>query len=267
MFRYTRLTGLALGLLLLAWTASAVGQPPAGGAGRGPGGPPPGGMGPGRGGGDPTFWLLGMAEVQKELELMDDQIAKLKAVDDDYRQKRQKESTSFRDLPRDQQQAKFAEIQEKQKAWREEALKKVQEILLPPQYDRLHEISIQVRGVSALNDPKVQEELGLSEEQKTKIKEVRDKADSQMRSMFEGMRDLTQEQRRAKFMEGREKMLSMRKEIEEQTVQVLTAEQRGKFEQMKGKKIEIQMPQFGRGGPQGGPPGGNRGGNRGGPQP
>jgi hypothetical protein len=255
MFRCTRWTGLTLGLLVLAWTASAIGQPPGGGSGRGPGGPPPGGMGPGRGGGgDPTLRLLGMAEVQKELELMDDQVTKLKAVDDEYRQKVQKEFSGVRDLPQDQRQAKFAEMQEKQKAWREEALKKVQEILLPPQYDRLHEISIQVRGVGALADSKVQDELGLSEEQKTKLKEIRDKVETQMRSVFESMRDLSQEQRRAKFAEMREKMQSARKETEEQTLQTLTAAQRDKFEQLKGKKIDIQMPQFGRGGP----PGGNR---------
>jgi Spy/CpxP family protein refolding chaperone len=204
-----------------------------------------------------------MAEVQKELELMDDQLAKLKAVEDDYRQKRQNEFRGLRDLPRDQVRAKFAELQEKQKAWREEALKKVQEILLPPQYDRLHEISIQVRGVSALNDPKVQEEVGLSEEQKAKLKEIRDKVETQVRTMFEGMRGQPPEQIRARMTESREKMRTLRKDIEEQTLQVLTAAQHDKFEQLKGKKIDLQMPQFG---PPGAPPGGNRGGsNRGGP--
>jgi Spy/CpxP family protein refolding chaperone len=252
MSRGTRLSGLVCGLLVFVGTASALAQPPFGGFGRGPGGPggpPPGGMGPGGGGGDPTLRLLGMAEVQKELELMDDQIASLKAVDEDYRQKRQKEFASLRDLPRDQIRAKFGELQEKQRAWNEEALKKVQEILLPPQYDRLHEISIQVRGVSALSDPKVQEEIGLSEEQKNKLKEIRGKVETQMRAMFEGMRGQSPEQMRARMSEGREKMQSMRKEIEEQTMQVLTAAQRDKFEQMKGKKLDIQMPRFGPGGP------------------
>jgi len=263
MSRCTRLTGLVCGFLVLAWTAGAIGQPPSGGFGRGPGGaggPPggPGGMGPG--GGDPSLRLLGMPEVQKELELMDDQIAKLKAVDDDYRQKRQKEMAGLRELPRDQVRAKFTEMQEKQKAWREEALKKVQEILLPPQYDRLHEISLQVRGVSALADPKVQEEIGLSEEQKNKLKEIRDKVETQVRAMFEGMRGQPPEQIRARMTESREKMRTLRKDIEDQTLQVLTAAQRDKFEQLKGKKIDIQMPQFGP------PGGGNRGGNdRGGP--
>jgi Spy/CpxP family protein refolding chaperone len=259
MFRYTRLTGLACGLLVLAWTASTIGQPPPGaGSGRGPGGP-----GMGRGGGDPTLRLLGMTEVQKELEIMDDQITKLKAVEEEYRQKTQKEFAGFRDLPRDQQQAKLTEFQEKRKTWNEEALKKVQEILLPPQYDRLHEISIQVRGVAALGDTKVQDDLGLSEQQKTKLKEIRDKVETQMRSMFEGIRDLPEDQRRAKFAESRQKMDTLRKETEEQVLQTLTAQQRDKFEQMKGKKIDIQMPQFGRGGP----PGGNRGGNPGGGTP
>lgn len=207
------------------------------------------------GGGDPTLRLLGLPEVQKELDLMEDQIAKLKSVDDAYRQKRQKEFGDLRGLPEDQRRAKFAELMEKRKAWNEQAIKEVQEILLPPQFDRLHEISIQVRGISALADPKVQDELGLSEQQKTKLKELRDSVETQMRAMFEGMRGLSDEQRRTRMNEGREKMEKLRKDVQDQTVAILSAEQRDKFEQMKGKKIDVQMPR-GFGGPPGGGPGG-----------
>lgn len=250
MFRYTRLPGLATGLLVLAWTVSTIGQPP---AGRGP-------MGP-RGGGDPTLRLLGLPEVQKELELMDDQISKLKAVDDDYRQKMQKEFSGLRDLPEDQRRAKFAELGEKRKTWNEEAMKKVQEILLPPQFDRLHEISLQVRGTAALNDEKVQQDLGLSDQQKAKLKEIREKAEGEMRSMFESLRGIPAEQRQAKMRENRDKFQKLFQDSQDQTIGTLTAQQRDKFEQMKGKKIEIQWPQRGRGPggpgtpPAGGPPG------------
>lgn len=246
MFRCTRVVGLATGLLVLAWTASTIGQPP----------PGRGGMGPGRGGGDPTLPLLGRPEVQKELELMEDQIGKLKAIDDEYQQKRQKEFAGLRDLPEDQRRAKYTELQDKRKVWNEEALKKVQEILLPHQFDRLHEISLQVRGTSALADPKVQDELGLNEQQKTKLKELRDKVEEQMRSMFEAVRGLPDAERRAKMTESREKMQKLFKDAQDQATETLTAQQRDKFEQLKGKKIEIQWPQRGPGGPPGGGPGG-----------
>jgi hypothetical protein len=199
---------------------------------------------------------LGLPEVQKELEVMDDQIAKLKGVEDEYRQKIQKEFGDLRNLPEDQRRTKYAEFQEKRRTWNEEAVKKVQEILLPPQWDRLHEISIQVRGTSALSDPKVQEELGLTEQQKTKIQEIGETAGNQMRAMFEGSRGLSEEQRRARRAEDREKMTKMWAGVQEQTLATLTAEQRDKFEQMKGKKIEIQWPQRGPGAPPGGGPGG-----------
>jgi hypothetical protein len=207
---------------------------------------------------------LGLPEVQKELEVMDDQIAKLKGVEDEYRQKIQKEFGDLRNLPEDQRRTKYAEFQEKRRTWNEEAVKKVQEILLPPQWDRLHEISIQVRGTSALSDPKVQEELGLTEQQKTKIQEIGETAGNQMRAMFEGSRGLSEEQRRARRAEDREKMTKMWAGVQEQTLATLTAEQRDKFEQMKGKKIEIQWPQRGPGGPPGGGPGGPGNRDRGG---
>jgi len=245
MSRCTGWVGLTAGLLALAWTASTIGQPPPG-TGRG---------GPGRGG-DPILRLLGLPEVQKELELMDDQTTKLKAVDEEYRQRAQKEFAGLRDLPEDQRRAKFTELADKRKAWNEEALKKVQEILLPHQFDRLHEISVQVRGTSALADPKVQEQLGLSEQQKAKLQQVRENIEGQMRAMFEGIRGLPDAERRAKLTASREKMQKLFKDVEDQAIETLTAQQRDKFEQMKGKKIDIQWPQRGPGGPPPGGPGG-----------
>lgn len=57
-----------------------------------------------------------------------------------------------------------------------------------------------------LNIPTVQKELGLTESQQTKVKEVTEKARGEMREMFSGMRGLTEEQRRAKFAELEKKM-------------------------------------------------------------
>lgn len=238
-----------LGLVVALATAALVqAQPP----GRGPGGPGgPGGFGMfGRGGGDQTLRLLGLPEVQQELELVDEQKTKLKAIGDEIRQRVQQEFAGLRQLDPEQRRAKFEEAQKKAQAWGEESRKRVDEILLPHQLDRLEEIRLQVRGTSALADAKVQEDLGLTAEQKTKLRELREKAEADIRGAFEGLRELSEEARRAKMAESREKMQKAIKDVAEQAMGVLTDQQRAKFEEMKGKKIEIQWPQRG---PQGRP--------------
>jgi Spy/CpxP family protein refolding chaperone len=57
-----------------------------------------------------------------------------------------------------------------------------------------------------LSSPTVQKDLDLVADQKTKIKEVNDKADAARRELFSGMRDLTPEERQAKFEENAKKM-------------------------------------------------------------
>jgi Spy/CpxP family protein refolding chaperone len=140
----------------------------------------------------------------------------------------------------------------------DEALKKVEEILLPHQMDRLHEISLQVRGAGALVDPKVQGELGLSEDQKSKLTKIQEKATADVTALWQGLRDanLDEDARRARMAENREKMQSLIKTASDDATGVLTTEQRDKFEKMKGAKIDIQWPQRGgRGG--GNNPGGS----------
>lgn len=251
-----RLFGATAILVILAMAGAANAQPP----GRGPGGPggPPGGpggfgmFGRGPGGGDQTFRLLTRAEVQEELELVDDQKEKLKAIADQMREKMQKEFSGIRDIPQEERRAKMEEMQKKAETWAQEARKQIEEILLPHQLDRLHEISIQVRGIGALLDSRVQDDLGLNEQQKTKIRDLREKATNDARALFEGLRDLPAEERRAKMNENREKVQQMMRDGQEQLMGVLSEQQRTKFEEMKGKKIELappERPEGRRGGP------------------
>ena len=205
-----------------------------------------------RGGSDQTLRLLGLPEVQQELELVDDQKSKLKAISDDFSQRMQKERSAIAKLPRTSGRRKSKICRKKSQTWREEAQKRVEEVLLPHQLDRLHEISLQTRGAGALADPKVQEELGLNQQQKTKLQDLSEKTQSQVRAMFEGVRDLSDEARQAKMAENRQKMQGMIKDATDQAMATLTDQQRTKLEEMKGKKIDIQFPQRG---PQGRGPG------------
>jgi len=256
-------TTLATAALLLA-AATALAQPQDGnrpGGRRGFG--PPGGFMGGPGGpgmGDPTLRLLRMEEVQKELELVDDQKEQLRKIADDMGQQMRQMFQGMADLSPEQRQAKFNESREKMQAASEAARKKVDEILLPHQSDRLKQLALQMQGTSALMDPKIQEELKFTEEQKQKLQAAREKFEAKMREMMP-QRDANQprpERSDAEREQRRKQFDDLRKAATSESEAVLTAAQKEQLENMKGKKFDFPQMNFGgRGGP-----GGRRGGDR-----
>jgi Spy/CpxP family protein refolding chaperone len=70
-----------------------------------------------------------------------------------------------------------------------------------------------------LKSPTVQKDLGLLEDQEAKIKEASDKADTAMREMRSGMRDLSPEERQEKWKEMGKKM----QELAEETKKTIEA--------------------------------------------
>ena len=132
---------------------------------------------------------------------------------------------------------------------------KLGEILLPLQIERLEQISLQMRGASALADPKVAAKLSLTDDQKKKIEAAKTANMESMRAMFQGgNRDQNQDREAM-----RAKMQQQRKEAEEKVLGVLTADQKASFEKLKG--AAFTMPERGpRGGDQGGQ--GGQGGQR-----
>lgn len=186
-----------------------------------------------RGGGGDGLMLLNMEAIQKELEIVDDQKARIRAAAEEIREEVAKQMVAL-------------------------AKKKLEEILTAEQIDRLKQIQLQMAGSRALADPEVQSKLGLTDEQKERLVKLRETYDEQRRAMFSGPRDEEQD-RRAQFEK-------MRNEQIEAAMQVLTAEQKEKFEQMKGRKFEMPRPSGdfrSRGGDR---RGGDRGGDNGAPR-
>src|SRR5688572_6865757 len=241
---------------------AAMAQAPQGGLGRRPGGFQ-GGFGGGPGGGTSDFTLLATEQVQKELELLPEQISDLTKL----REGNRPDFSAFaglRDLPEEERNKKMEELRAAGEKRQKELREKANEILLPHQQDRLKQITLQVRGSAALEDAEIAGELKLNDGQKEKIKSTRESQREKVGAMFreggqggEGNRDAM-----------REKFQKLRQENDAELVAILTSEQRAQFEKMKGEKFEIDMSQLNRGGP-GGPGGPTRFGGRrpGGDQP
>lgn len=304
-------------LYVVAWAALAVavacmtanaqpqrGKQRPGGPGGGPGMRRPGGPGfggPGMMGRGGLVGLLMIEEVRKEIGLTSDQEAKLREYGEKRREEMRKRFAGMQDLSREERQKRFEQMREQfakeaEKAAKE-AQKFVQGILKPDQFKRLMQIELQQQarrqGPEVLLRPDIVQALGLTDDQKSslekivgKLREQREAMGAETRKLFEGMRDMSREERGKAMEKARERMTASREkgqqaqaEAQKAAMAVLTSEQKGKLKQVMGEAFKMpEFRGFRRGGPggeggRGGPGGegrrgggGDRGGRRGGGQ-
>ena len=240
-----------------------------GGSGGGPGGMMGGSGGMaggmmGRGGDNVMFDLLRLKEVQVEIELMPDQEASLKKLAE--RQRGERPDFNFREASEEDRNAFFAKMQADMAKRSAEAKEQLEEILLPAQFERLEQLAVQARGTMGLVHADTAKSLAITEEQSTKLK-------AEMQTFGETAREQVTEAFRSGDRDAvREKMQSMRKELDGKLLAVLTEKQKADYEKLKGAPFDLPdmsaIGGRGAGGPGGerGGPGGERGrGDRGRP--
>lgn len=213
------LGGCALALLVLPVSA----QPPGGGRG---------GMGMGMGMMGSPGQLVRNTGVQKELKLSDEQIKKVKDVTAQIREKHQEELQSLRSMDQEERREKGPAIM---RAINEETEKALGEILKPEQMNRLKQISLQQRGAQAFTEPKVQEELKLTDDQKDKIKTINEDAQKEAREIFQSG------QGGGDFQEIMKKMNTLRSETFDKVKGILTDDQKKTWESMTGGPFEVKF--------------------------
>jgi Spy/CpxP family protein refolding chaperone len=223
----------------------AVAQPPGGGGGGGRGGfrGGPGGFF----GGGGTLGLIQQQEVQREVELTEDQEAELQTLQESVGQEIREEMRSMfegmRDLSDEERDARRDEIRLKFEEITKNAETKMQSVLLPHQFERLKQIDLQSRlqrgGAAALTQGELADTLGLSESQREQLQEKTDEVQKDLEA----------------------KIGQLRIDARNQVLEVLTTEQRAKLQSMMGSDFALSEPQFG---PQGGRGGRFGAGGRGG---
>jgi Spy/CpxP family protein refolding chaperone len=234
-------TLIAAALAVVAASASAQGFP-----GGGPGGPGgPGGRGgmmrPGFGGPQrgltPAGMLVMREDVQEDLKLTDAQRAKL----DELRpQGRRGPGGGPPGPPRGGQGSPGGDPGEMREAF--EAIRKkneeaVLQILTPEQRVRIKEISLQLAGNSAIQDADVQTALGLTSDQKAKVKNLVEKQGEANRAVFERAREGGME---------RDAVMTIVKRNDEalktELGKILTSDQASRLKTMAGKPFEAREP-------------------------
>lgn len=210
----------------------------------GPGGMMGGGM-MGRGGGG-LLQLAQMEAVQKEI-LAEDKKEEIDKLAESLRGERP-DMSGFREMS-EEDRTKFFEKMQKERAERsKKGDAALAEILIPPQMERLEELRVQQMGIRALADEKVAAKLELGSK-KAKIEAAMQKMGEEMMTIF----------RSGDRENMREKVDALRKKADTDVLGLLSADQKKKFEALKGEAFEMPQRQFGRGGP-----GGGRGGEGGG---
>ena len=161
-----------------------------------------------------SFYSLRMPNIQKELELVEEQKQKveeiIKAYYDKMREGSQYDWAELRELSTEERQKKYAEIREKRmevmKVAGKEAEEAIEKALLPHQFKALKQINLRTRGSSMLYSQAVLGQLEITDEQKEKLTKIR--------------------------QQMQEKMQKLQAESQKKTLEVLTAEQREKLGEM-----------------------------------
>ncbi|QDV42288.1 hypothetical protein Enr13x_21330 [Stieleria neptunia] len=167
--------------------------------------------------------LLRLKEVREAIELTPKQE---KALRDSARQNAEpKDSPTVND--HDDQTATGADTTRERRAqWAKTAREHLEEILHPEQLERLYEISLQLRGLSVLQDRDVMKELKITADQRH---EIVNRQISFLRRLSET--DLKKADQLA--------MKTLRDEMNATVLNVLDEEQTKKLSEMKGEKFEI----------------------------
>ena len=204
----------------------------------------------GRGMGGTSLLQLARNEaVQKEIEALDDQVEQINKLAEELRGERP-DFSGVREMSEEERTKFFEKMQKERAAQAKVGDKKLAEILIEPQLERLEEIRVQQLGMRALTDDKVVAKLKLGSK-KAKIEAAMQKLGEEMRAIFQsGDRE-----------NMREKMTELREKADKEVVGLLSADQKKAFESMKGDAFEMPQRQFGGRGGQGGQRG-DRGGDR-----
>lgn len=151
----------------------------------------------------PGYYMLRMDNVQKELELAPAQIEKLKELGRKYNEEMRADQEAWKDWQKmtpEDRAAKVAEQREKYTKRAADLRKAVEAVLLPQQVKALKDINLRTSGPWALGNPRTQDSLGLSEDQKQRLQEIRQKMfddvqEVQKKSFEKSLEVLTPEQR------------------------------------------------------------------------
>src|SRR4051794_13220644 len=181
--------------------------------------------------------------VQKDLGVSGEAVAKLNTLGDEYRTASQKVFTALgidysaiSDLPALERAAETRKVSEKtaevNRKLTADFTPKLAEVLSPAQIHRLKQIQLQASGIDVWTEPEFAKELELSEEQKTKLTELRNEY-SRRQQLLDG-----------DFQQRSARIRELNTERDNKGLELLTAEQKTKLTDLKGQAFDVSQLGF-----------------------
>lgn len=167
--------------------------------------------------------LLNDPDIQKEIEMASDQLKEYQEMQQSLQQAIEQRMGNLTSGNFDPQNAR--EIGEVVRKMREEHQTRIERLLLPHQFERLQQISLQRHiqqngAVGALGNKQLMEELGLTEEQLERLKKRSGEINDQLKI----------------------KMEKLKEEAQAELLAELNPQQRNRFLELIGKKYEFKTP-------------------------
>ena len=242
---------LTLGIFLVFGLAACVEQAEAQPGGRGGPGGSRGGFGGfgggfgGRGGGrGGTLGMLADESVQKHLQITEEQKQKLQEMGERARTpspEMQELFTRSREATEEEREVIRAEMEKLRDVQRAKTEAELKQVVSEQQFARIQQLNLQTRGVSALREDDVANDVKLSAQQRDQIEILIESTDEKRKAVFEGMRDMPRdmprEERMAAFAKMRERGEQMQKERDEQILAILTPEQKSAWQAKLGPEL------------------------------
>ena len=164
-------------------------------------------------------------EVRAEIELVEEQEAELRAMQeeirDEMRGRMQEVFAGMRDLSQEERRERMEDVRAEMELIRADVEERVGSVLMPHQMERLQQLQLQQQlqsgGSGALTRGRLADELGITEQQ--------------------------QEEMRAKAAEAQAtlqaKIAELRREAREEVLSVLTSDQRARLDAMTGEAFDF----------------------------
>ncbi|MBM3211908.1 hypothetical protein FJZ33_06805 [Candidatus Poribacteria bacterium] len=168
--------------------------------------------------------------VQKEIMLTQDQIDGIYEIAEDYQLDIYSEMENDFSESFDQSQGEWQRIIELAQKLLPKYQDQLKAILQAEQMKRLEQITLQASGISALKNEMVIKTLDITKEQQEKLSAIEASYNQKRRELYRS--EIPREERRSKTGE-------LNKERNAEMMQVLSEEQKQKFEEIKGPKFEM----------------------------
>ena len=181
--------------------------------------------------------------VQKELGISGDLAAKLDDLNDQYREASQREFSrsgidfsAIGDLPALERAAEMRKLSEKtaeiNRKLTGQFQPKLDELLTPPQIDRLKQIQLQASGIDVWLEPLIAKELDLTDAQRTQLTELRAEYSRRVQQL-----DGEFQQRFARTRE-------LNAERDKQALDLLSETQRARLKELQGAPFDVSQLGF-----------------------